>query len=115
MFNKYSCDSLTLNGSITGSNTAYLSSGHSSTNDVVLCLNIPDTNNKDSTYLKQRYTLYNATQISNIYNKKYTDEEFIFFSNLNIERGSSAFRYFAENMTDPAMMRHECLRSVCAL
>ena len=52
MFNKYCCDSLTLNGGITGSNTAPLSSGHSSTNDVILCLNIPDTNNKDSTYLK---------------------------------------------------------------
>ena len=72
-----------------GNNTAYLSSGHNSTNDVILCLNIPDTGNKDSTYLKQRYTLYNATQIANIYNKKFTDEEFIFFYNLNIDRGSS--------------------------
>ena len=45
-------DTLTLNGGITDKSTMYLSSGHNSTNDLMLCLNIPDTNNKDSTLLK---------------------------------------------------------------
>jgi len=45
-------DSLTLNGSLGGANTAYLSSGHYSSNDVMLCLSVPDTNSNDSTYLK---------------------------------------------------------------
>ena len=45
-------DTLTLAGGIMDASTTYLSSGHDSTNDVILCLSLPDTNNKDSTYLK---------------------------------------------------------------
>lgn len=54
-------DTLTLTGGLTSESSPFLSSGHNSTNDVILCLSLPDTNNKDSTYLKQRYTLFNAT------------------------------------------------------
>ena len=115
IYHKYAMDTLTLNGGLTDKSSMYLSSGHNSTNDVVLCLNLPDTNNKDSTYLKQRYTLFNATQVMNILNKKFNDEEFVFFSDLNLERGSAAYRYFSEDLTNPVMMKHEILRSVCAL
>lgn len=52
MYHKYAMDSLTLNGGLVDKSSAYLSSGHNSSNDVILCLNLPDTNNKDSTYLK---------------------------------------------------------------
>lgn len=45
-------DRLTISGGLTSNSTAFLSSGHDSTNDVILCLSIPDENNKDSTYLK---------------------------------------------------------------
>lgn len=52
MYHKYAMDSLTLNGGLVDKSSAYLSSGHNSSNDVILCLNLPDTNNKDSTFLK---------------------------------------------------------------
>ena len=81
----------------------------------MLCLNTPDTNSLDSTFLKQRYTLYSATEICNIANKKHTDSEFIFFHNFNLIRGSSQYRYFSEDLTNPVLMRHETLRSMCAL
>ena len=61
MYHKYQMDSLTLNGGLTDKSSMYLSSGHNSSNDVILCLNLPDTNSKDSTYLKQRYTLFTAS------------------------------------------------------
>lgn len=61
MYHKYTMDALTLSGGLINQSTTELSSGHNSTNDVCCCLNIPDVNNKDSTYLKQRYTLFNAT------------------------------------------------------
>lgn len=51
-YHKYTMDTLTINGGLTSDSTMFLSSGHNSTNDVVLCLNIPDTNSKDSTFLK---------------------------------------------------------------
>jgi len=60
MYHKYAMDTLTLNGGFKNS-SAYLSSGHNSSNDVILCLNLPDTNELDSTFLKQRYTLFNAS------------------------------------------------------
>lgn len=51
----------------------------------------------------------------NIMNKKFNDDEFVFFSDLNLERGSAAYAYFSENLNNPVMMKHEILRSVCAL
>ena len=108
-------DILTLSGGLGSNSTAFLSSGHDSTNDVILCLSVPDENNKDSCYLKQRYTPFNSTQISNIMNKKFVENTFVFFHNLNVERGSAAFRYFSEDLTNPILMSHETLRSMSAL
>jgi hypothetical protein len=48
-------------------------------------------------------------------NGKFTDDIFVFFNNLNIERGSAAFRYFSEDFTNVNLMRHETLRSMNAL
>ncbi len=48
-------------------------------------------------------------------NKKVIDNTFLFFHNLNIERGSAAFRYFSEDLTNPILMSHETLRSMGAL
>ena len=61
MYHKYTVDTLTMSGGLGNTSNPYLSSGHDSTNDVILCLSIPDTNKRDSTYLKQRYTLLNST------------------------------------------------------
>ena len=69
MYHKYVIDSLTMSGGF-GKSSPYLSSGHDSTNDVILCLSLPDLNRKDSTYLKQRFTLFNSSQIANIMNKR---------------------------------------------
>lgn len=52
MYHKYTMDSLTLSGGISSKSNPELSSGHTSTNDIMLCLNIPDITNKDSTFLK---------------------------------------------------------------
>ena len=59
-YHKYVIDALTLSGGY-GRSSTFLSSGHDSTNDVILCLSTPDVNRKDSCYLKQRYTLFNST------------------------------------------------------
>ena len=79
---------MTLTGGLTGTSSSYLTSGHLSTNDVYLCLNIPDENKLDSTYLKQRYTLFNSTQVIRIMNGTYTQGEFVFPSELNLIRGN---------------------------
>jgi hypothetical protein len=60
-----------MTGGLTSDSNPYLSSGHQSTNDVLLGLSLADTNNKDSTYLKQRFTLSNSTQLSNKANGKF--------------------------------------------
>ena len=73
-YNAYNRDSLTLTGSITGISNPSLSIGHKSSNDVFLCLNLPDINKWDSTFLKQRYTLFNSTQCMNIANGNYTND-----------------------------------------
>jgi hypothetical protein len=41
-----------MTGGLTGPSNPILSSGHDSTNEVILCLTTPDTNNKDSMLLK---------------------------------------------------------------
>jgi hypothetical protein len=41
-----------MTGGLGGENNPQLSSGHDSTNDVILCLNTPDVNAKDSMMLK---------------------------------------------------------------
>jgi len=48
-------------------------------------------------------------------NKKYTNDTFVFFNNFNIERGSAAYRYYSEDLTNPILMAHETLRSMSAL
>lgn len=48
-------------------------------------------------------------------NKKFIENTFVFFNNLNIERGSAAFRYFSEDLSNPVLMTHETLRSMSAL
>ena len=57
----YNRDTLTLNGGISGISNPTLPIGHKSSNDVYACLGLPDVNSFDSTYLKQRYTLFNST------------------------------------------------------
>ena len=34
---------------------------------------------------------------------------------MNLERGSAAYRYFSEDLTNPVLMTHETLRSMSAL
>ena len=102
---------MTLTGGLTGTSSSYLTSGHLSTNDVYLCLNIPDENRLDSTYLKQRYTLFNSTQVIRIMNGVYTQDEFVFPSELNLIRGNDQNRYFSDVIADYTMFMRETLRS----
>jgi hypothetical protein len=60
-FNKYTSENLTMSGGLSAPSNPILSSGHDSSNDVFLCLNTTDVNNKDSMMLKQRFTLFNST------------------------------------------------------
>lgn len=48
-------------------------------------------------------------------NRKHIENKFVFFDKLNLERGSAAYRYFSEDLTNPVLMRHETLRSMSAL
>ena len=59
-YNAYYRDTFTMQGGITNDSSSYCTTGHKSTNDVYACLNLPDENEEDSTYLKQRYTLFNS-------------------------------------------------------
>ena len=48
-------------------------------------------------------------------NKRQVENRFVFFYNLNLNRGSAAYRYFSEDLTNPILMTHETLRSMSAL
>ena len=48
-------------------------------------------------------------------NGLFNDDTFVFFHNLNLERGSAAYRYFSEDLINPILMTHETLRSMGAL
>jgi hypothetical protein len=81
-----------------------------------LCDDDNDTANGvylDSTYIKQRYTLYSAQTLidmeSNLIDK---NDDFVFFNKLNFYRGNAQLRMYSKDLSNPTHIKHEILRSM---
>lgn len=114
-FHKVVAENLLISNGVNANATIDVPSGHKSTNDLFLAITLNDHTAADSTFYKQRSTPYSAQQILNILNGKVIEEEFIFFKNFNVIRGSTANQYFTSDMVSPVQMRLETLRSMNAL
>ncbi|CAL6011936.1 Conserved_hypothetical protein [Hexamita inflata] len=90
--------------------------GHKSVNALALCLTQEDTNEDDSTYLHQRFTGLASTQIINCLNKAYPrkQNDFIFFSDFNIYRGSKNYSLYTDQLDSINQIRQEFIRSTNA-
>ncbi|CAL5977904.1 Conserved_hypothetical protein [Hexamita inflata] len=88
-------------------------SGHISTADICIGLCINDTNQKDSLYLKQRYTMFTAEQQMNIINGVYDmNEEYNWFRYFNLWKGSRSNQVFSKNLENITSFKCEMLRGL---
>ncbi|CAL6111223.1 Conserved_hypothetical protein [Hexamita inflata] len=101
------------------------SSRHASIARAALCMELKDSNQDDSTYLHQRFTgMSAANQVafrnSQLLAEQSSDtittpplktQDFVFFGNFNIVRGSLDYRLFSNEHQDIQSLRNEIIRS----
>ncbi|CAL6036478.1 Conserved_hypothetical protein [Hexamita inflata] len=103
-----------------------INSKHASISRTSLCLELKDQNDKDSTYLHQRFTGMTAKNILAYKNQQLKAEQlqaiavasfplhtqdFVFFGNFNIHRGGDDNRLFSSDIQDLQSIRNEIIRS----
>ena len=83
-----------------------ITTAHNSVNDCLIALFLPDTNGVDSTYIKQRHTLFSAAQILGMENGVYDkNEEFNFFYKINFDRGNNSDKLYSKSFMDIAQIK----------
>ena len=95
---------LTPTSDITRLTNFIIPKGYTSTADVIVALSLQDQGSSqpnvyESVYIKQRFTPFNSTQIINMENSDYdNNEEFNFFRKFNIWRGNRSNAVFAQDL-----------------
>ena len=86
--------------------------GHNSSNNIILGFERDDQSDADSTYYKQRFTLFPAaTQLAFINGAYPLKEQFWTFGDINLDRGNQTYSVFTQDISDIFLIRRECLRS----
>ncbi|CAL6048016.1 Conserved_hypothetical protein [Hexamita inflata] len=103
-----------------------INSKHASIARTALCLELKDQNDKDSTYLHQRFTGMTAANMLKYKNQQLLAEQskailvanfplhtqdFVFFGNFNIHRGGDDNRLYSSDFQDLQSIRNEIIRS----
>ena len=82
-----------------GQQNVQIQLGHNSSNNVILGFELDDQNENDSTYLKQRFTLFPAAIQLGFINGSYPlKEQFWTFGDINIDRGSQTYSVFTQDI-----------------